>query len=337
MVNTEKPFKNIDQQIEILQSRGLIFQNKAAAKRNLATYGYYEIINGYKDSFMNNSKDDEKGFKEEITFEHIFALFKLDQNFSHFTLQCLEEFEAIFKQTLSYSICELISEKQGIYTNISNYNRGKTYTYKTRNSEQRYSNDRDKLLKCFKKTLNSDFQPYKYYRDEHNNIPPWIMVKNLTFGETIYWFKLSKSNVRKRVIAKMFGLNENILDSSNDILKLNQLFGDILVVLLNYRNLTAHGGRVFSHRSQRHLIRTYSPLFYNENELDISRRQFNSDVGRSSIAAVINSFHIMRRVAPVFLNMYNYTHTELNNYLKFYPEDRGYVLRITEFGLLKNF
>lgn len=328
MANVEKPFKTINQQIEILQSRGLLFQDKETAKKNLVMYGYYEIINGYKDSFMKNYHDDEKGFKENVTFEHIFSLFKLDQNFRHLTLQCLEEFEAIFKQSLAYSISELISEKQEIYTDVSYYNRGKTHNN---------SNDRDKLLKCFNKTLHSNFQPYKYYRDEHNNIPPWIMVKNLTFGETIYWFKLSKPDVRQRVIAKMFDLDENILDNSNKILKLNQLFGDILVLFLNYRNLTAHGGRVFSYRSQRHRIRIYSPFFYNDNELDISRRQFNKDIGRSSIAVIINALHILRGASPAFLKMRAYIHVELDDYLKFYPADKEYILKITEIGLLKNF
>ena len=51
-----KPFLTIDKQIELLEQRGLLFQNKEAAKKDLLSYGYYEIINGYKDCFLANPR-----------------------------------------------------------------------------------------------------------------------------------------------------------------------------------------------------------------------------------------------------------------------------------------
>lgn len=74
-----KPFLTIDKQIELLEQRGLLFQNKEAAKKDLLSYGYYEIINGYKDCFLANPLDSEDKFKAGITFEHIFQLFTLDK------------------------------------------------------------------------------------------------------------------------------------------------------------------------------------------------------------------------------------------------------------------
>ena len=74
-----KPFLTIDKQIELLEQRGLLFQNKEAAKKDLLSYGYYEIINGYKDCFLANPLDSEDKFKAGITFEHIFQLFTLDR------------------------------------------------------------------------------------------------------------------------------------------------------------------------------------------------------------------------------------------------------------------
>lgn len=37
-----KPFLTIDKQIELLEQRGLLFQNKEAAKKDLLSYGYSE-------------------------------------------------------------------------------------------------------------------------------------------------------------------------------------------------------------------------------------------------------------------------------------------------------
>ena len=50
-----KPFKTIDEQIEILKDRHLKFINEEAAKSNLISYGYYEIVNGYKDYLLLSS------------------------------------------------------------------------------------------------------------------------------------------------------------------------------------------------------------------------------------------------------------------------------------------
>ena len=68
----DKPFLTINKQIELLEKRGLLFQDKEVAKSNLLSYGYYEIINGYNDCFLDNSLDIEDKFKSGITFEHIF-------------------------------------------------------------------------------------------------------------------------------------------------------------------------------------------------------------------------------------------------------------------------
>lgn len=51
-----KEFKTIDQQVEILKRRGLLFENEVGAKNKLIRYGYYEIVNGYKD-FIIVDKD----------------------------------------------------------------------------------------------------------------------------------------------------------------------------------------------------------------------------------------------------------------------------------------
>ena len=51
---SEKEFKTYDQQLDILESRGLIVENRAAAIEYLSEIGYYCLINEYKDPFINN-------------------------------------------------------------------------------------------------------------------------------------------------------------------------------------------------------------------------------------------------------------------------------------------
>ena len=48
-----KPFKTIDEQYDLLLTRGLAFTNEEKAKQYLLNNNYYNIINCYAKFFMN--------------------------------------------------------------------------------------------------------------------------------------------------------------------------------------------------------------------------------------------------------------------------------------------
>ena len=51
----DKPFKSIDEQIAILESRGLECDN--STRLVLEREGYYPVVNGYKDLFLGQRGD----------------------------------------------------------------------------------------------------------------------------------------------------------------------------------------------------------------------------------------------------------------------------------------
>ncbi len=77
-----KKFNNIDNQIELLKSRNLRILNEEKTKENLKLYGYYEIVNGYKNLLLK----DTDTYKDGVTFEHLFSLFKLDSDIKDIVL-----------------------------------------------------------------------------------------------------------------------------------------------------------------------------------------------------------------------------------------------------------
>lgn len=83
-----KEFKNIDEQIEVLKNRGLVFKDLDLAKRYLLTNNYYNIINGYGKYFQNNTDLFIKG----TTFDEVRSLYfcdkQLKQAFFNFYLEC---------------------------------------------------------------------------------------------------------------------------------------------------------------------------------------------------------------------------------------------------------
>ena len=48
----DKPFLDLEKQLNLLESRNLIIANRDRAKRLIMTSSYYDLINGYKSVFM---------------------------------------------------------------------------------------------------------------------------------------------------------------------------------------------------------------------------------------------------------------------------------------------
>ncbi|QPC21018.1 Abi family protein [Lacticaseibacillus paracasei subsp. tolerans] len=326
----DKPFKTIDEQLSILHDqRGLSVLNVEAAKKALTRYGYYEIINGYKEPFLNDPSNDDKGFRPDANFEHIFQLFILDKHIRECTLQGIEEFESTFKQAVAYSISKCISPNQQIYTDKAYYNRGKIYHQHdgTPRTIPPF-NERDKMLYNFGQLLCSNDQPYKYYREHHGNIPPWIMIKNLMLGQVIYWYKLSKPEIRLDIISRMLSMDSTMIEALDENMKIRQSFGDLLDLVLDYRNLTAHGGRVYNHRAPNHEL--HSSLFLLRKDiLNISKTKHHTGYRKSSIGALILTLGIINNPDPK-QTISSWIDVHLAEYLKNFPQDENMLMQAME-------
>ncbi|EKT8879394.1 hypothetical protein CJV38_003088, partial [Listeria monocytogenes] len=60
---TEKVFKTVEEQIQILKSRNLNILDEKNAKRILQKISYYDIINGYNDIFLEIEADSTNGIE----------------------------------------------------------------------------------------------------------------------------------------------------------------------------------------------------------------------------------------------------------------------------------
>ena len=70
-----KEYKNNEELLDYLISKNIIINDKEKALKNIEKYSYYSIINGYKAVF----KDENNNYKENTTFEEIFALYEFDK------------------------------------------------------------------------------------------------------------------------------------------------------------------------------------------------------------------------------------------------------------------
>ena len=69
----EKTFKTIEEQINILENKGLLINDKDKATDIFINNNYYYLINGYKELFANQNK-----YKVNVSLQEIYSLYKFD-------------------------------------------------------------------------------------------------------------------------------------------------------------------------------------------------------------------------------------------------------------------
>lgn len=92
----------------------------------LSSFGYYEIINGYKSTFLETSDPDV--FKDGTRFEDIYRLYFFDTRVRNVILGALDSAESILHQNLAYVLGDQHTEEfskymhKDVYFQIGNRN-----------------------------------------------------------------------------------------------------------------------------------------------------------------------------------------------------------------------
>ena len=71
-----KSFISIDDQIELLQSEGLVIDSVEDAKTVLSKTSYYVLINGYREPFISEPKP--RRYKDGANFKELLSLYQFD-------------------------------------------------------------------------------------------------------------------------------------------------------------------------------------------------------------------------------------------------------------------
>ena len=97
----DKDFKTIDEQIEILRSRGLTIKDEADAKDFLLRNNYYRV-SGYSLTLRKNDV-----FAKSATFQNIEDIYNFDHEFRHIILHHIETIEVQMKSIYAYEFTKV--------------------------------------------------------------------------------------------------------------------------------------------------------------------------------------------------------------------------------------
>ena len=226
-----KKFLNLDEQLEILKSRGLIISDEEKARVILFRENYFFLC-GYRHVFLRSSKD--RVYVEGATFEELHALFTFDRNFRNIIFKNLLIIENNMKSIMSYQLSKKYGYKEKDYMKASNF---------TQDSKKvRQVNDLIKKMKRQIRVNGSQHSATYHYISNYGYIPLWILVKVLSFGLIGELFSVLKVEDQLS-IAEIYDLNVEVLST-------------YLNILSNYRNLCAHEDILFERRIERNIVDT---------------------------------------------------------------------------------
>ena len=177
-----KPFLTIEEQIELLERRGV--SRTEGERCALMREGYYSIINGYKEPFLEPvvTKDDlSDRYKDGTSFDDIFTLFTFDRSLRALTFRNLIKAEATARTAIAYTFASA-HRGQDAYLLQESYCSEQEYLEYNR-SNNSYADELSGLTSILKRTRDkSDSDFISHYRNAHGSVPIWVLCNALTFG-----------------------------------------------------------------------------------------------------------------------------------------------------------
>ncbi len=216
-----KEYMSNEQLIDYLISKKVNVINKEEAIKKIEKYTYYSIVNSYKINF----KDSNNNYLPNVSFDEIFALFEFDKNLKYIILKYTLEIETIIKTLMANQI----SKNYGLinYLTIDNLD------------DNSQIETKEKLISKINEEINHNYNIHSaitHYKDKYGYIPPFVLMKILTFGVTSRYYGLLKQKDRQK-IAKYFKISDKLLKQ-------------ILKNLTSIRNIAAHSDRLFCFRDK---------------------------------------------------------------------------------------
>ena len=112
-----KTFKTLDEQIDILKSKGLVIED-IDETRNILLRENYFFLSGYRHLFLES---DSKRFLSGTTFRELYAMFTFDRQIRNIIFKNILIVENNLKSILAYVMSKNHGFKENNYLNPNNF------------------------------------------------------------------------------------------------------------------------------------------------------------------------------------------------------------------------
>lgn len=232
-----KPHLSIPEQIVLLQSRNLIIENKELATRFLGQIGY-ERFRNYSLTFRQQDKTTNRPimqYRENSTFEAVKSLYDYDAKLRVSTMSVVNEMETSVATAIAYILGSIDP-----YAHLSPSKLNESYCLEPNMSDRSVTNYAfwrrsydDKQSRSVNKRSNGEL--FKLLsRDENADIPIWLAIEFMDFGNISHLFKMLRPSTQLAVMQHL-GLSLTAGD-----------FSDYFRAFNTIRNNCAHNSLLFA-------------------------------------------------------------------------------------------
>ncbi len=216
MTKTIKPPLTLEEQVELLISRGLIINDTNFAIKILSRINYYRL------SAYSLSLRDNDVFNKGTTFEQIYQLYEFDAKLRHLMLDIIESLEIKFRTEIAYYLAMEHGAMSYLDKNI----------FHNPQYHHRFSEDfnREKELQA-----NSAFVAH-HNRAYDGKMPIWVAIELFSFGMLSKFYNNFKQTDKNKFVCSYLNKPRYFQNYLSSWLK----------SLVEIRNICAHYGRIYN-------------------------------------------------------------------------------------------
>ncbi|MBQ3578750.1 MAG: Abi family protein [Firmicutes bacterium] len=209
-----KPFLSVDQQLDLLKSRGLIVRDDENAKDILRRTNYYRL-SGYSLTLRENDM-----FHDGVSFDDLYEIYRFDDGFRRIILTYSSNVEVAFRSFVAYNHARNYGPLGYMDAdNFENSNYHKTFIAKITEEVSR----------------SDDIFVYHHRKDLNCVFPIWAVIECSSFGDLSKLYKNLKAEDRTFISKNEYGVSREYIENW-------------LQAIVSARNIAAHAGRFYNRR-----------------------------------------------------------------------------------------
>lgn len=299
-------YATVEQQIEKLKSQNLIILDENHAKLNLQSFGYTNLIKGYREPYIIHSNG-KIVYRSGVTFEQICSLYIFDKNLRNAVMASMQDLEEHIKEAAADVVAKSFGTHQNEYLKYRNYQNKR---------KRKYRFSLPGILDTMTKSLDTDKEPITHYMQSYGIVPPWILFKSIYFSTITNFIDLFKVSEQQKMVEHLYPNNEYNLSSE----ALSKLMMDTLYICMDYRNTAAHGGRIYNYNSNRRL--RFAEIFGDNVAFEAN--------GFGKFLFLLNLFEYENPAQRLEVTLNN----ELSRHCSYFPQDVTYLGKVMNMNIV---
>lgn len=215
-----KPPISIDEQIMLLEKRGMLIHDYDRAVHYLKHISYYRLRAYWLPFEIECDAPDEHAFKAETSFEDVVNLYVFDRELRLLIMDAVERIEVSIRASWAHHLATTYGAHGYLDQNL--YSQPAQYTKAYLSLINEINRSTDTFIIHYKNKYDAPMVP-----------PIWMIAEVISLGHLSKWIANLKFRKDRQLIAKNFQLDERV-------------FISIIHHITYIRNICAHHGRLWN-------------------------------------------------------------------------------------------